>query len=428
MLKSFTLKNAFSFADESTIDMEATNIKAHSYSLLTSEKNKNVPEGMKILPVMSIYGANASGKSNLVRSLLFVLQSIATGSDYYMLPYIQLDNYSGSEKYDAPSFELLFFFNGDEYTLELVSASSSFYFEKLSLRKTAKGNPRLIYRRSWNQDNKIWDFKVGSKVDAILKEELNYVSKMEKTNKRLLLSTLCTRGEHALFKAITNFTACLDTSEYISRDRTSTGFILTGEDNPYWDKYTKPKSKAAILEFLQLMNPHIRDYQFLANDQFMEEQTNRMGLIPMRLVFKYNSENPLLVTNEQSDRLLSDFESRGVHSAFTLLPAILTALEKGGLVVVDELENSLHPLLMAKVINMFTDPDVNTGGGQLIFTTHNALIMDNKYLRKDEIGFVEKDAHGKSEFYKLSDIEGVRSDLDFCKNYILGAFGAVPKL
>ena len=53
--------------------------------------------------------------------------------------------------------------------------------------------------------------------------------------------------------------------------------------------------------------------------------------------------------------------------------------------------------------------------------------MSNKYLRQDEIGFVEKDEEGKSEFYKLSDVEGVRSDLDFCKNYILGAFGAIPR-
>jgi hypothetical protein len=126
---------------------------------------------------------------------------------------------------------------------------------------------------------------------------------------------------------------------------------------------------------------------------------------------------------------MSSFESKGVWTAMHLFPLVYSVLNFGGLLTVDEMENSLHPLMMAKIINMFTSPETNPGKGQLIFTTHNALLMDKTYFRQDEIVFVTKNnSNGLSTIYRLSDIDGVRSDLDFCKNYIYGSFGALPEL
>ena len=426
MLKSFTLQNAFSFADKHELDMQATKIKAHNYSLLTSYNNKNIPAGIDILPVMSIYGANASGKTNLVRALLFVLQSIVYDEkniNHHVLPYMLNTFISEDDQVNFPSFDLTFLLNRNEYTLTIHSLVGVFHYEELSWREAAKGKIKRIYRRTWNEKTKRWSLTVGSTIfDKCLIDEIKYVNSMEKNNKNLLLYALCKRNQHNLFDAILRWVSCFDTAKYYINNSVNAGLIYTGDENPYLEYYNESKSKGRILNFLQTMNPHIKDYQFIELDN-PPSTTHKY-----ELCFEYNRRRKTDSTTKNVDKVLSSHESKGLYSAFTLLPAILKALENGGVLVFDELENSLHPLLMSKVVGMFTDPDVNIGGGQLIFTTHNALIMDRKYLRQDEIGFVEKDDNGRSEFYRLSDIDGVRSDLDFCKKYILGAFGAVPKL
>ena len=425
MLKSFALQNAFSFADRHELDMQATGIKAHGYSLITNQNNKNIPLSMEILPVMSIYGANASGKSNLIRSIEFAFRSIALrATNHFMLPFM-MGNYSEDERQEIeePFFELVFLLDKNEYTLTVRSIGLEFYYENLSYRKASRDKQKLIYCRAWNEKTEKWSLKVGSTIDADLIEEIRYVSKMERGSRNLLLSALCNRGVHDLFKSISRWVSRFDTEQYTNRSSVTAGPLFTSNKiNPYFRNLNEPRSKEKVLRFLQSMNPHIKGYEFAKSD-LLEKHKDML-----KLVFKYDIKRQGSSDSEQIDEILSDYESRGIYSAFTLMPAILTALENGGLIIIDELENSLHPLLMAKVINMFTDPDTNVGGGQLIFTTHNALIMNNKYLRQDEICFVEKDDKGKSELYKLSDIDGVRSDLDFCKNYILGAFGAIPKL
>ena len=426
MLKSFTLENVFSFADKHELNMQATKIKAHDYSLLTNKNNKNIPPGMDILPVMSIYGANASGKSNLIRSLLFVLQSIVPKHErYIMVPYLLNEPHNKNAQIKKPSFELIFLLDKNEYILTVCSMGVEFYQESLSWREAAKGKAKLLYQRKWNSDTRRWKLALGTTiVDKGLIEEIRYVHRMEKSNKNLLLYALCKRKAHNLFTAISRWVSSFSTSQYMAVENTMPGILAIysiGEMNPHFKFLNELKSKERVSEFLRAMNPLIKGFDFIKDENLSGNSKDRY-----QLIFKYANLPEEASEIGEADELLSKFESRGIYSSFILLPAILIALEKGGLVIVDELESSLHPLLMAKVVSMFTNPDINTGGGQMIFTTHNALIMDRKYLRQDEISFVEKNNTGRSEIYRLSDIDGVRSDLDFCKNYILGAFGAVP--
>jgi hypothetical protein len=321
-----------------------------------------------------------------------------------------------------PSFSLVFLIERDEFSYNIIAMGDSFYYENLSIRKGSKGSSKLIYKRIWNKSTKRWTLTIGTKMtddDALIKE-IKYVNSMEISPNLLLLNALLRRGKHSYFENMSRWVNLLGTSRYRTNNNLEVGYLQTDDSNPDLKILNDPKIKRKLLEFLVSLNPHICGYRLEKNASSLGKQDGGCHLI-----FEYN--NNLKSEVKRTDELLTLYESKGIFSAFTLLPSILNVLKNGGLIVVDELESSLHPLLMAKVINMFTDPDINTGGGQLIFTTHNALIMDNKYLRQDEIGFVEKDEEGKSEFYKLSDVEGVRSDLDFCKNYILGAFGAIPR-
>lgn len=425
VLKSFKIKNAYSFFDECVVDMEATNIKAHGYSLITSETNGHVPENLSLLPVLSIYGANASGKTNLLRALLFIFHSITTGQGRHIYSNIfkGFDSLDSSDSFvDDVIFEMTFLLNKNEYILSFDALMNEYYNESLCYRKNSKGKKLSIYNRKWNKKNKTWSIRIGSTIDTEVINEIEYVDSMEKSNATLLIYALSKRGNHELFLSIASWASRFMSTASPIVDNFGGTFFCTDESNPHLKVYYDDSYKEKILEFVRSMNPLIQDYIFT------KDKNNEKQKMNYKLEFEYDRKPVFNEEDKIYDKLLTIFESRGVYSAMTLLPSVLLALETGGLVIADELENSLHPHLMVKVINLFTDPDINTGGGQLIFTTHNALIMDKRYLRQDEIGFVEKDDEGLSEFYKLSDVDGVRSDLDFCKNYILGAFGAIPKI
>ena len=432
MLKSFKITNAYSFFEECEVTMVATNILAHKYSLITSKTNKHVPEGVSLLPALSIYGANASGKTNLLRALLFIFEAINRGSDNSFVSNAILNTLFTKAKNSAAKneateneptkLELVFYLNKDEYRLRFEVFLSRFEIETLEQRKNSKGRWLNIYRRNWNFKTDTWELNVGTTVSGTMRDEIKYVHSMETENKSLLLHALCKRKKkETVFASLALWTSGFNEMKMPASQLISQGTVLTThEKNPHLKILNDKLYKMQILDFVKFMSPNIKDYVF---DENKNEDKNRFNL---SLSFEYD----IIATNNQVnfDKILSHYESRGVYSAMTLLPSVFQALHEGGLVIADELENSLHPLLMLRVINLFNDPEINKGGGQLIFTTHNALIMDKRYLRKDQIGFTEKNQEGHSEFYKLSDIDGVRSDLDFSKNYILGAFGAVPEV
>ena len=423
MLKSFKANNAFSFYDDYEVSMVATGIKTHKDSLITCENNEHVPENLSILPVLSIYGANASGKTNLLRTMLFAFNSIngTKGGQIFgnFFKGIAPSDDANIIGFEGTKIDIVFLLNKDEYKFTFHVIMGDFLHETLLYRKNGKGRMLNLYNRVWNSSNDTWKLTIGETIAKQIKDEISYVSSMEQDNANLLMYALCKRGKNPLFLAIADWSSRFANEETQILPSLGMMTLSTNEKNPHFKILNDEIYKKEIIAFLQEMNPRIQGYNF-------EESKNERDF-QHTLNFSYDKESHLSNLKNSIDDALSHLESRGIYTSITLLPSILVALKKGGLVIVDEMENSLHPLLMLRIIGMFTNPDINTGGGQLIFTTHNTLVMDKRYLRQDEIGFVERHKDGASEFYKLSDIDGVRSDLDFCKNYILGAFGAVPK-
>ena len=113
---------------------------------------------------------------------------------------------------------------------------------------------------------------------------------------------------------------------------------------------------------------------------------------------------------------------------FALIGPILDALKHGLVLIIDEIDARLHPNLCEALISLFNSKHANKKGAQLIFATHNTLIMNRNMLRRDQIYFIEKDKFGESELYSLLDYKKVRSDASYDKDYLLGKYGAVPYL
>ncbi|GAA4464964.1 ATP/GTP-binding protein [Nibrella saemangeumensis] len=123
-----------------------------------------------------------------------------------------------------------------------------------------------------------------------------------------------------------------------------------------------------------------------------------------------------------------DEESQGTNVLFALGGLILQTLDKGGVIIVDELDNSLHPKLSKFLVRLFNSPITNKWNAQLIFASHEVTLLDKDNLRKDQIWFTSKDKFGETELFSAKDFEGVRDDTPFDKWYNSGKFGGDPKI
>lgn len=412
MLISFTIENLLSFKNETTFDMTATTIKAHSYSLIPTGK-------YKILPVTAIYGANAAGKSNFMQALNCMLNCISGHRD--VAPPFAFSN--KNEQLSNSRLDLHFLICIDT---EWTECKYSLYIDEFNkylkeeLFAAPKRSLSRIFTREWDYESKKWILYLGSsKLAKSATKEIKYVSNMESKQDRLLITALSIRAKHPLFGKIF---AWVNNTVSGSMYRAARASRYISDTDDIYEFMEHEETYNALQAFIHDINPII---QKISRKEEIIQREMRSDIKRYRIIFDYCLDGQAA---DENLRWVTRYESEGVWTALHLYPDIYSVLNNGGLLLVDELENSLHPLLMAKIINMFTSPETNPGGGQLIFTTHNALLMDKKYFRQDEIAFIEKDSDGCSTIYRLSDFDGVRSDLDFCKNYILGAFGAIPEL
>jgi AAA15 family ATPase/GTPase len=113
---------------------------------------------------------------------------------------------------------------------------------------------------------------------------------------------------------------------------------------------------------------------------------------------------------------------------FELSPLLLVGLQKGDIIIIDEIDSSLHPHISELLIRLFHDPLINKNSAQLIFSTHDMTLMNADFMRRDQIVLTEKDDDGSSELFSLDGIEGVRKDSPYAKWYMDGRMGAVPRL
>ena len=124
---------------------------------------------------------------------------------------------------------------------------------------------------------------------------------------------------------------------------------------------------------------------------------------------------------------LDEHESEGTKKLFSLSGPLVDTLKRGDVLIIDELDARLHPLLTKEIVSLFNDPVRNSKHAQLVFATQDTNLLDNHVLRRDQIWFVEKDRQGASYLYSLAEFK-VRNDATYEKDYILGRYGAIPFL
>jgi len=422
MLLQFKFSNYRCFADETIFNMAAAPIKDHKDSL--REEN-----GVYVLPVSGLYGANASGKSsffmafNRMRTIIvdrFISDSnnISSKESIFTTPFLFTGDPKNSKDalLNPTKFEATFSIESTAYRYGFECTQNKIISEWLYKQKISKNatNENLIYEVNATSNTP----NIG-KVNKDLKLEIEHCYSM-RSDTSLLLSDFGNRKKIKDFMGI--FLWFLG-SEILLNDilegmcrqgyEQFIGYIM--EENQEWYRLTKNTVKDEISELIHEIDPCIS-----AVNQYKDTDENGRPKYRLKAVHEINNTSYEIAFNAESD---------GTKKYLFLISVILNSLFNGTCLFVDEIDAKLHPLILRKIVQMYKNKEINKNNAQLIFSAHNIINLDSSDLRRDEIWFVEKN-NQKSTMYSLYDFDDedgtVRSDLDFGKHYLSGRFGAIP--
>ncbi len=411
MLIQFNFKNFKSFREEATLDLSATKITEFSDRVVTIG-------GEKVLPVAAIYGANASGKSNVYSAFEYMADYVAEsfkygGEEEKFKEFRPTPFLFDSTSADAESsFEVYFTLPGDKtekvYNYGFCVNKEGVTEEWLNSKaKTARKYSTVFYRGTSDDELDLSGFPKSSRdnIQVALEKQVLIIS----LGAKLKIGKCKDIRDWFLANEFADFGDPF-TNYFMSR-RLPKGFVE--------DKNIQQK----VVEYFASFDEHIKDFRVekVPNDGEVKEESYKISALHRKIDSDEMAEIPL------------SLESAGTLKMFALYPELQEVLEKGSVFFIDELNARLHPLLVRNFILTFLNPKINTNHAQLVFTTHDTWQLSNQLLRRDEIWFVEKDDRGVSTLYSLADFvdeEGsrIRKDESYEKNYMVGKYGAIPVL
>jgi uncharacterized protein len=408
MLIEFSVANFRSFRELQTLRMQTAPVKSKLRSL--DESNAITLKGkMSLLKSKFIFGANASGKSNLVLALRIFIDLIQHSVDKpqtldaLYLPF-RLDEKSVKE---PTFFQLIFLLQGQIYRYGFEVNDKEVIAEWL-FSQTEKGHESYLFKRTFNK------IEVNKRT---FKEAVRLVSEefspqpLYRPNALFLPVVSRFNGEIAgkILNYISNYGIYYPTY---------------GEDIPKelaLRSVIDPTTRARVTEMLQNADIGISGLKVYRIDkEYLNIPAEKFGNNDFELFTQHQLQNGQTIEFHISE------ESLGTQKLFWLSPFLFSALKTGGVLVIDEFGSSLHVRLIQMIVNLFHNSDTNPNGAQLIACTHDTHLMDQSMLRRDQIAFVEKNTHGESTLIDLVEIKGVRNDASLEQDYLAGKYGGVP--
>lgn len=403
MLIEFSVKNFLSFKDKVTLSMEKGNGDENLENVITVNN-------VELLKTSAIYGANASGKTNILKALscaiLMVRNSslIPIGGKWSFVKPFLFDEVSKSK---PSEFEFIFIVNSIKYRYFFSADETRVYDEVLDAYYSQK--PTNIFIRT---KTNIYEFTHD-------KNKLESLS-TNNTENKLFLSTATnwnynkTKDAYLWFANAINIYDCFDC--IANKDLLD----YNNDDIGLKEFSLKLLNKADI--FIKNI---IVDYDEKEIDNTLEDKTFEnfnVKNINVELEHEVLDDD----NNRHTYKLNFTEESSGTKVLFALAPFLKRAFETTKVIVVDELERSMHPSLVEFIVKLFNNKEINKANSQLIFTTHATNLLNLDLLRRDQIWFTEKKPeNGVSDLYPL-DSFSVRKDENIQKGYVNGRYGAVP--
>jgi AAA15 family ATPase/GTPase len=416
MLLEFRVKNFLSIKDEICLDLKATNITDFE------ETNVIHTNRYKILKGAVVYGANSSGKSNFIKAMSTMRRVVSQSfeksstSDLNIKPFL-LDTLSEKE---ATFFEVTFLLNDVKYRYGFELTNSKIQSEWLfEAKKVAE---KYLFVREGNGIDVNTQFKEAKDLEEKTRDNALFLAVIDQFNGKLASQIMMWFNNfitisglnHERYKAIT------------------------------FQMLEKKKSKNLLQSFyndldLGFENVQIKKKDFDINDlpndvpehiikQLLSDLEGKK-MVDVKTVHK--KKNSVDNTFSAVEFDMRSQESSGTNKIFNISGPIFNVLTDGGVLIIDELDASLHPLLTLSITRLFNSKEHNPKNAQLIFSTHDTNLFSYGKFRRDQIYFIEKDNNSSSDLYSLVEYKGdggikVRKDRKFEKDYIQGKYGAIP--
>ncbi|MCL2859361.1 MAG: ATP-binding protein [Oscillospiraceae bacterium] len=417
MLIEFSVENFMSIKNKITFSMLAGNEKENLDNTFESGKERFLKSAV-------MYGANASGKTNILRAITVAVFNIRNSSirqiNQKMIEIIPF-KFDKDTINKPTSFEFIFIANNQKYIYGFSADINKIYDEYLYQYLSAK--PTKIFERK-----NVNEYEFNKTEQKELSEIVN-----KNTDNKLFLSTATlwnyqkTRIPFMWFvsniSSLNNYSTLAD--------------IVIGE----FDKDNNGDLKKFAINLLSEADINLKDYDFQKKPMTMEQAVSMANNPVLSALLKNNNATETMLTSwkiitkhdiEDDDSNMNKYnldiheESEGTQNLFFLSPILRNAFLQGSTIIIDEIDRSLHPLLVKYIISLFHNPNINKNNAQLIFNTHDTNLLTLDIFRREQIWFVEKDyKKGTTDLYPLDDFS-VRKTENIQKGYLNGRYGAIP--
>ncbi len=420
MLIDFTVENYRSIKEPVTLTTVAQSRK--SAAVGNESKRRNIipdhqiaptftVEGrnIELLPVIGIFGANASGKSNVINALNYFLAFIELGSQYkeerfdiqWFIPF----NLRSTTKKAPTRFELRIVREDTIFTYTLLLNRTRILQERLEHipPSPSRMQSRLLFNRVWHEDKAAYTITNGKAFGNAYKEIQESLREHEP-----FMSLLSLRLKVEVVKPFVSWL----TNRWV-------GIGLGEEQTDYTS--TAKILQEIVPDMLEPVTRIIRRFDTgIEGIEIEVLETNHKEGEQFKVWVQHEADG-------NQFRWPMEEESTGTQRLFSLAFKILFAFDTGGLLLIDELGSNIHPNITREIVRMFQSEKTNPNRAQLIFTSHDNTLQRGNLLRRDQIWFTQKREDGSTELYSLSDFRP-RNDLAIDKAYLDGRFGAVPIL
>ena len=395
MLLEFTVGNFLSFKDKKTFSLEAGGISEH--------KENVVKEGKyKVLRSAVIYGANSSGKSNFIKALDFMVTTIKDSSKLNSADKLKTKPFLlNTETENEPSFfEILFIEEGNRYRYGFELDNNKIHNEWFYVLNVNSKKEALYFVRN----------NEGIGISDIFQEANGLENKTRDNG--LFLSVVDQFNSDVAKLVIKSVSKLYIRSGLEHENSIHATDILCGYD----------EDRKIISDFIEKLDLGFSSFSIDLDEKkaFKERLKTHHK--------KYDAKNNFVSNFEFG---LNEQESSGTNKIFDLVGYMIFVLRSGMVLIVDELDSKLHPILTQEIIKLFNNPETNPKNAQLIFTTHDTNLLGANLFRRDQIWFTEKDDFEATDMYSLLEFKDeygktIRKDRSFEADYIRGRYGAIP--
>ena len=427
MIIQFKVGNYRSIGAEQTLNFVAEKASRHPSNLI-------LRPGYKLLKTTALFGANASGKSNLVKAI-GAMQGFVRNSATRMNegdPITVAEPFRLDPKLrGAPSrFELAFVSEDIAYVYGFAVRRDHVDSEWLTAKRETSGTKLFEFRREFNAASEDYDWSFDGFKPA------DEAQIKDRTLSNMLALSVGTQQKVELLRpAYSYIRERIQTFDMSSHSSILTALTtrLCEEDDAF---------RQTISSLLNAADTGVEGFHIESSVQDMSALSRLDGDIPedarklLKAIEEFSASAPMsrIVSwhndsnGNKVDFDLRDDESQGTQRFFAVAGRLLKALQESAFIVIDELDSSMHPLLTRQLIELFQSPEANGNGAQLLFTTHDSSLLDQDLFRRDQIWLAEK-CDGASTFFSLADIRPpIRNTESFLRNYLVGRYGGTPHL